>query len=327
MKIYVTIKQNNIIDSEVLYMNLLHMKYAVEVARTGSINKAAEKLLIGQPNLSRAVKELESSLGVTIFKRSAKGMRLTPDGEVFISYAQNILKQIDALEDMFNQSVPKKKRFSICVPGASYISDAFANFSLAYKDEKYIEMFYDESNAMKAIDKVLQEDYNLGIIRYAENYDKYYKAMMDEKELDYEMITEFRYQLVMSKNSRLAKKSVIRYDDLKNYIEIAHADPYVPSVPQNTVKKEELPDYVTRRIFVFERASQFELLCRNPDTFMWVSKIPEDTLSRFDLVQKQCDENGRIYKDVLIHRKNYVLSELDNRFISELCRSKREIFK
>ena len=62
-------------------MNLLHMKYAVEVARTGSINQAAEKLLIGQPNLSRAIKELESSLGVTIFKRSAKGMKLTPDGE------------------------------------------------------------------------------------------------------------------------------------------------------------------------------------------------------------------------------------------------------
>ena len=62
-------------------MNLLHMKYAVEVARTGSINRAAEQLLIGQPNLSRAIKELESSLGVTIIKRSAKGMKLTPDGE------------------------------------------------------------------------------------------------------------------------------------------------------------------------------------------------------------------------------------------------------
>lgn len=307
-------------------MNLLHMKYAVEVARTGSINRAAEKLLIGQPNLSRAIKELESSLGVTIFKRSAKGMKLTPDGEEFISYAQNILKQIDSLEDMFSKAAPKKKRFSVCVPRASYISDAFAKFSGALRNEKYLEVYYEETNAMNSIDGVLQEDYNLGIIRYAEHYDKYYKAMMDEKGLDYEMITEFRYQLVMSKHSRLAKQPIIKFDDLKKYIEIAHADPYVPSLPQNEVIKDELPSDVNRRIFVFERASQFELLCHNPDTFMWVSPIPKDMLERFDLVERRCDQNERIYKDVLIHRKNYTLSELDDRFISELCRSKREIF-
>lgn len=63
-------------------MNLVHLKYAVEVAETGSINKASEKLYVSQPNLSRAIKELEASLGVTIFDRSAKGMVLTPDGEV-----------------------------------------------------------------------------------------------------------------------------------------------------------------------------------------------------------------------------------------------------
>lgn len=82
-------------------MNLLHMKYAVEIAEAGSINKAAERLYVGQPNLSRAVKELESSLGVSIFDRSSKGMFLTPDGEVFIRSAKNILKQVDEVEGMF----------------------------------------------------------------------------------------------------------------------------------------------------------------------------------------------------------------------------------
>lgn len=41
-------------------MNLVHLKYAVEVAETGSINKASEKLYVSQPNLSRAIKELEA---------------------------------------------------------------------------------------------------------------------------------------------------------------------------------------------------------------------------------------------------------------------------
>ena len=65
-------------------MNILHMKYAVEVARHGSLNKAADALFIAQPNISRSIKELEANLGITIFDRSAKGMILTPEGEEFI---------------------------------------------------------------------------------------------------------------------------------------------------------------------------------------------------------------------------------------------------
>ena len=51
-------------------MNIQYLKYALVIAKTGSINKAAEKLLIAQPNLSRAIKELEKELGISIFERS-----------------------------------------------------------------------------------------------------------------------------------------------------------------------------------------------------------------------------------------------------------------
>ena len=71
-------------------MNILHIKYAVEVAKAGSLNKAAEKLLTAAPNVSRAIKDLEADIGITIFERTAKGMELTPDGEEFISYAKGI---------------------------------------------------------------------------------------------------------------------------------------------------------------------------------------------------------------------------------------------
>lgn len=307
-------------------MNLLHMKYAVEVAKAGSINKAAESLYVGQPNLSRAIKELEASLGITIFERSTRGMFLTPDGEVFIRYAKIVLGQVDAIEDMFCNGSIRKKRFSISVPRTSYIADAFANFSTLIEGKEKIEIFYKETNAMRAIKNILQEDYKLGIIRYAENYDKYYKSMMDEKNLEYELITEFRYMLLINKNSPLAQAENISYNDLRNYIEIAHADPYVPSLPLSEVIKEELPDNSQRRIFVFERASQFELLSRNEQTYMWVAPVPELMLERYGLVLKRCSENKRVYKDVLIHRKEYVLSDFDKLFIEELIKSKREIF-
>lgn len=307
-------------------MNLMHIKYAVEVANEGSINKAAEKLYVGQPNLSRAIKELEASLGVKIFERSAKGMGLTSDGETFIRYAKTILRQVDEVESIFNGSGSVKKRFSISVPRASYISDAFARFSHSLTNEAEAEIIYKETNSLRAIKNILHEDYKLGIIRYAENYDKYFKTMLDEKDMQYEMITEFSYVLAMSRDNPLASAEKITFDALKDYIEIAHADPYVPSLPLSQVRKEELPDNIGRRIFVFERASQFELLSENPETFMWVSPIPQKLLDRYDLVQIPCEENKKIYKDILIYKRDYKLTVLDKAFIDELCKSKREMF-
>ncbi|MBQ9768284.1 MAG: LysR family transcriptional regulator [Lachnospiraceae bacterium] len=307
-------------------MNILHMKYAVEVANAGSINKASEVLLIAQPNLSRSIKELEADLGITIFDRSAKGMVLTAEGERFIGYAKKILAQIDEVETMYKSGIPGKRQFSVCVPRASYVAEAFAQFSKCIGDAP-AELFYKETNSKRAIDKILHSDYRLGIIRYAENYDKYFKTVFEEKGLNYELVTEFHYVLLMGKDSPLSTIEELRYPDLRPYIEIAHADPFVPSLALAEVKKEELPDNINRRIFVFERASQYELLSKNPDTFMWVSPVPDALLERYGLVQKICKDNQKIYKDVLIYKRDYHLTELDNLFITELCKAKRQYVK
>ena len=307
-------------------MNILHMKYAVEVAKCGSINKAAEQLLMNQPNLSRAIKELEASLGVTIFSRSARGMVLTPDGEVFLGYANSILKQVDEVENLFKNSSPKKRRFSISVPRASYISEAFARFSTALDSESDTEIFYKETNSRRAINNILGDDYKLGIIRYASNFDRFYKALFDDKGLSYELVTDFSYRLVVNRDSPLARLENITYKDLEGYLEIAHADPFVPSVPMDEALKDELTENVRRRIFVFERASQFDILSHNREAFMWVSPIPKQLLERYGLTERDCSDNTKMCKDVIIHRDDYRLTELDNIFISELCEVKRELF-
>lgn len=305
------------------FLNILHMKYAVEVAKLGSLNKASESLLIAQPNISRSIKELEADLGITIFNRSAKGMELTPEGEEFINYAQNILKQIDEVDKIYKNASPRKQKFSISVPRACYISEAFAKFSQCLTNAP-AEVFYEETNSQRTVNNVLTKDYKLGIIRYAENYDKFFKSMLEEKGLGYEMIAEFSYVLIMSKNNPLAEKEIITFDDLAPYVEIAHADPYVPTLPLAKVVKDELPDNVERRIFIFERASQFDLLSENPETFMWVSPASQKILDRYGLVQKKCVDNKKVYKDVLIFREGYKLSTLDKEFITALCDAKRK---
>lgn len=304
-------------------MNILHMKYAVEVARLGSLSKASESLMIAQPNISRSIKELEADLGITIFSRTVKGMVLTPDGEEFIDYARDILHRIERLELSYRDGSHKKRKFSISAPRACYISAALAAFSqrIGCGD---VEIYYKETNSKKTIRKVLANEYKLGIVRYAESYDKQYKLMLEEKGLVAELIAEFSYVLIMSKDSPLASKETLTYEDLTPYIEIAHADPYVPSLSMSKVFREELPDNVGRRIFVFERASQFDLLSQNPETFMWVSPASQELLDRYGLVQRTCEGNKKIYKDVLIYHKGYRLTQLDKEFITALCEARRK---
>ena len=307
-------------------MNLLHMKYAVEVARLGSLNKAAETLMIAPPNLSRSIKELEADLGITIFRRSSKGMVLTPDGEEFMEYARDILYRINKIEQSYRDGSHKKRKFSVSVPRACYISAALAAFSKNIGDSD-VEIYYKETNSKKTIKKLLENEYKLGIIRYSESYDKYYQTMLEEKGLACELIAEFSYVLIMSRDNPLAAKEAVSYDDLSDYIEIAHADPYVPSLPMSKVFREELPDNIGKRIFVFERASQFDLLSENPKTFMWVSSTSQKILDRYNLVQRVCEGNKKLYKDVLIYHKGYKLTRLDKDFIAALREAKQKFIK
>lgn len=185
-------------------MNILHMKYAVEVANAGSLNRASEELLIAPPNLSRSIKELEADLGIIIFDRTSKGMLLTRRGEEFIHYAKKILEQINDVERTFKEPMPEKKQFSISVPRASYIADAFVNFSkLIGKDP--VEIYYKETNPYRAIKNIMEVNYRLGIIRYALNYDKYFIDTLSEKNLSHELVVQFHYVLIMSRNKSISR--------------------------------------------------------------------------------------------------------------------------
>ena len=308
-------------------MNLLHMKYAVEVARAGSISKAAEKIYIAQPNLSKAIKDLESELGITIFERGARGMTLTPQGQDFINSAERILREIRDLENLYTFGAPERQRFAVSVPRASYIAAAFSRFSKSIsKDEA--EILYMETNAGRAIHNLIEEDYRLGVIRTSEVYEPLFYDLFREKNISCETLVKFRFRLVFSKDSPLAKKDIITHADLEPLIEIAHADPYVPTRPILELIKDQLTLNIRRRIFVFERASAFDMLSRNPETFMWISPVPADARidERFGLMEHDYADPTRIYKDILIYRSDYRFTETDLSFIRELEKEIREVF-
>lgn len=299
-------------------MNIVHIKYAIEVAKVGSINKASENLGMAQPNISRAIKDLESDLGISIFDRSAKGMNLTPEGKDFIAYAQKIVSQLNELENMFKSDLSRKQRFSVSAPRAGYIAEAFSKFSHNIARDP-AEIVFDETSTYNTINKVLGSDCHLGIIRYDEAADRFFEEMLEESELEFETLAVFKYLVVANEKSVISSLDTVTKDDLREMILITHTDPYAATLSAADVySRDEKTECTDRCIYILDSAAQLELLSENPDTFMWAAPMPANLLERYNLVQKSCIDNEKRYKDVLIYRKGYKINELESIFVNEL---------
>jgi LysR family transcriptional regulator, benzoate and cis,cis-muconate-responsive activator of ben and cat genes len=76
-------------------MELRHLRYFVAVAEEENVSRAALKLHVSQPGISRQIHDLEDELGFQLFERSAKSVRLTGAGKVFLTEAKSVLQHAD----------------------------------------------------------------------------------------------------------------------------------------------------------------------------------------------------------------------------------------
>lgn len=295
-------------------MNIMHLKYAVEVARHGSINKAADALLMGQPNLSRAIRELEQELGVTLFERSAKGMVLTSDGEEFLTHAKRVLRDIEQIESMYRSGAPKRQRFSLSAPHAYPISRAFASFAATLSNET-VELFFKETYAMDTVDDVTKGDFNLGVVRYPADQAGYYETMLAEKGLACRPLHTRAHVLIISRSSPLLQMENLSPCALCHMMEIVNSDAFAPAIPLN--RKSDAPHQGTQHAYLFDRLSQLELLSASPNAYMWDEPLPRSMLDAYQLAVREMPDR-QTYQDTLIYRKDYVLTRLDQQFLSHL---------
>lgn len=311
-------------------MNTLHFKYAVEVEKTGSISQAAENLFMAQPNLSKAIRELEDTLGIAIFERTSKGVIPTKQGREFLLYAKRILVQLEKMEAIYisRQQYENRQALKLSIPRGSYISAAFANFASELNMQNGIDITLQETNSLQTIANVAENGYNLGIIRYQALYENYFLDYLRSKELASETIWAFSCLILMSREHPMAECEEIDFEELKSMsIEIAHGDNIVPYLPAPEIKAAGMAaeDFSARKIYIYERGSQMELLIRVPRTFIWVSPLPQHLLDRYGLVQRRCNVKDNSFKDVLIYSPNYRLSAMDKLFLNKLYEVKNDV--
>ena len=107
-------------------MDLKQLQYFVVCAQTGSFSDAAKVLYSTQPSVSKVVKALEDALGMQLFERLPRGIRLTVQGQKVYRYACRITNEIDALENMASHGMTKWIRVSL--NPSSWFANQFVDF-------------------------------------------------------------------------------------------------------------------------------------------------------------------------------------------------------
>lgn len=298
--------------------NILHLRYAVEIEKTGSISKAAENLFMGQPHLSKAIRELEASLGIVIFKRSSKGVAPTEKGREFLSYAKSIIAQMDELEARYIGGNGGCEEFEIAVPRASYFSHIFRELLRSAELPKNVSLDWHETDAVSAMKCVSEGEVNVAVIRYQSEYEEYFKSYIDDKGLKARELRSSHYRLIASVSSKLASLSSVSSDELSDQTELVHGDLVIPTFSAAKMRRLTESASSKRRISVYERASQLEVLSDIHDTYMWVSPLPKETLGRYSLTEIPYSGNRAVFKDVLVYREGYSLNSVERLFLSML---------
>ena len=107
-------------------MDLKQLQYFVACAQTGSFSDAAKILYSTQPSVSKVIKALEDTLGMQLFERLPRGIRLTVQGQKVYSYACRITSEIDVLENMASRGMTKWIRISM--NPSSWLANQFVDF-------------------------------------------------------------------------------------------------------------------------------------------------------------------------------------------------------
>lgn len=299
-------------------MNTQHFVYALEIEKTRSVTQAARNLFMTQPTLSKAVKDLEDSLGFAVFKRTSKGMIPTQKGAEFLVYAKRIVVQLQKMNTALHAQDASHQLFSLAIPRVSYIAQAASEFVCSFDNSRNMEIDVLETSPMKVIEAVADGHFVLGMIRYRVTDEDYFLRYLDEKDLQYEILWQSSYQVLMHEEHPLADKGNLSAEDFVPYIEIAFGDNGIPYVRSGAESMEN-----AKRILVYDRAMQFDLLRSNKLAYMWASPLPGEILQNNHLIQKTCRQSDQ-FKDLLISRSGYHFSKLDRQFIDKLYLSKNK---
>ncbi len=238
-------------------MTLVQLKYIITVAEQGNITRAAKELFLSQPSLTAAIRELENELGIEIFARTNKGVSLTPEGEEFLSYARQVMDQIQLIEGRYGSNAPIKHEFCVSTQHYSFAVEAFVELIKQFGGEQY-DFRIRETKTHELIDDVAHLRSAVGVLYLNEFNRAVLQKTIKENELTFHSLFVAKPHVFVSAFSPLAKKTVLTLEDLAPYPRLS----YEQGEHNSFYFSEEILSTMEckKDIMVSDRATLFNLL-------------------------------------------------------------------
>ncbi len=282
-------------------MNLMSLKYAVEIGRTLSISRAAENLYMSQPNLSRAIKELEAELGIVLFTRSTKGITVTRDGEAFLRDAARIVSDVERVEALYRcgRNVKRFLRAALC-PGV-YLSRAVRELAGAPEVAgSFVRIEW--ADTQRCIELVGSGSATLGVVRAPADFVSHFVSCFEERKLCFKRLFTFESALVLSNDNPLSRKRRVTPEDLKDMVEFKYFDTFAPGAPPAEVRAAEWDEDAGAMLSVGDCALCLEAAALRSDGYVWAEPAPDAFFEAFGLRRVGYGGAPRLYVDLLISR-------------------------
>ena len=197
-------------------MTLQQLRYIVTVAETGNITEAAKRLFISQPSLTNAIRELESEMQITIFCRTNKGVVITNEGDVFLSYARQVLEQVGLLEEKYLNAKEQSPKFSVSCQHYSFAVNAFVDVIKAFDANQY-DFTLRETQTYEIIEDVSNLKSEIGILYVSSKNEEVIRKLLKQNELDFRGLFVAKPHVFISSKHPLAENETISLEELEEY--------------------------------------------------------------------------------------------------------------
>ena len=187
-------------------MTLTQLRYVIEVANSSSMNEAARNLFISQPSLSSSVRDLEEEVGVELFRRTNRGISLTPEGEEFIGYARQVVEQYQLIEARYISKEQIRKKFSVSMQHYSFAVNAFVEMVKQFGMDEY-EFAIHETKTYEVIGILYINDFNRKVLM----------KLFHESGLEFHEILKCGIYVYMWKGHPLADRKLLTLEELADY--------------------------------------------------------------------------------------------------------------
>ena len=280
-------------------MTLTQMKYVVTTAQTGTISEAAKRHYISQPSLTAAIRELEQELGITIFVRSNKGVTLTPEGEVFLGYARQVMEQVALIEETYQGKQGIRHQFCVSAQHYTFVVEAFVELLKQYGGEEY-DFRIRETQTYEIIEDVAKLRSEVGVLYLNAFNETVIRKALRENELQFHPLFTAKPHVFVSAYSPLAEKSRITLADLEPYPRLS----YEQGQHNSFYFSEEILSTRSSKkdIMVCDRATLFNLLI-GLNGYTICSGVINQKLNGKDIVAVPLDVEDYMEIGYITHKK------------------------